>query len=107
MSYINHVTKVRDKALAIATKSSSYLDIKFIEEASLLHDMDICKVAAPQLGFFGTQPYIAHCTIRYDLLLHKGLPRHARVALNHTGVGLTKKKNYPTRTSLPTAKHHC
>lgn len=85
-----HSRAVADKALAIARGASDpSLDLRFIEEAALLHDIGVCRVNAPGLHCFGSAPYICHGIIGREILEAEGLPRHALVCERHIGVGLT------------------
>ncbi|MBW4056333.1 MAG: HD domain-containing protein [Proteobacteria bacterium] len=64
-------------------------DRLFIEEAALLHDIGVCQVYAPELGLYGTNPYIMHGVLGRAILDMEGYPLHALVCERHTGVGLT------------------
>ncbi|MGB5986092.1 MAG: HD domain-containing protein [Desulfobacterales bacterium] len=87
---ITHGRQVAQRALAIARRLVHLNpDLKFIREAALLHDIGIFKTHAPGLGFYGREPYIRHGIIGRDILGRHGLPRHARVAERHVGVGLS------------------
>ena len=86
-----HSRMVADKALAIAKNSpyASQLDLRFIEEAALLHDIGICRIKAPKLFCFGSAPYICHGIIGREILEAEGMPHHALVCERHIGVGLS------------------
>ena len=84
-----HSRMVADKALAIAAQHPDRLDLQFIEEAALLHDIGVCRIYAPKLGCFGAAPYICHGILGRELLEAEGLARHALVCERHIGVGLT------------------
>lgn len=89
-SLLIHSQLVRDKALSIAMRHSEMdLDITFIKEAAMLHDIGIFLTNAPDIGCFGEHPYICHGYLGADLLREEGLPRHALVCERHTGTGLT------------------
>ena len=95
-----HSRMVADKALAIARRASeSELDLRFIEEAALLHDIGVCRIHAPKLHCFGTAPYICHGILGRQILEAEGLPRHALVCERHIGVGLTTRDI--SRQNLP------
>ncbi len=64
------------------------VDVQFLEEAAMLHDIGIFKCDAPSIYCMGTEPYIKHGPIGGELLRVEGFPRHARVAERHTGTGL-------------------
>ena len=98
--YIIHVTLVTKKALAIAKRIDLKEEsLKFIEEAGMLHDIGCCKVNFPEFKINGDLPYLCHMTEGHKILEEEGLPKHARVASTHTGVGIyaneIKERNLP------------
>ncbi|MCA9397917.1 phosphohydrolase [candidate division WWE3 bacterium] len=102
--YITHVHMVTKKALDIARKMDCSSDqITFIEEASMLHDIGIVGVDDPDIYCFGQEEYLAHPRIGFDILQSESLPKHARVALCHTGVGITKQEIIDQNLPLPHA----
>jgi len=108
--YIIHVTLVTKKALDIARRLEfSSSELRFLEEASMLHDIGICRVHAPDLGCYGTLPYIQHVTEGGKILRAEGFPDHALVAETHTGVGIlaqeirAKKLPLPEKDWIPTS----
>lgn len=89
---LRHSRDVADRALAIARRHPELcLDLTFIEEAAMLHDIGIIYTDAPGIHCFGREPYICHGHLGAELLRAEGLPRHARVAERHTGTGLTRE----------------
>lgn len=102
-----HSRAVADKALQIAAAYGKPVDLQFIEEAALLHDIGVAMTDAPSLDCHGTAPYICHGVIGREILEREGLPRHALVCERHIGVGLTvadiKIQNLPLplRDMLP------
>lgn len=85
-----HSRHVADLALEIAGRLHlSGDDRRFIEEASLLHDIGVCKVYAPDLGLYGENQYIMHGVLGREILDLEGYPLHALVSERHTGAGLT------------------
>jgi len=102
-----HSRAVADKALQIAAAYGKPVDLQFIEEAALLHDIGVSMTDAPSLDCHGTAPYICHGVIGREILEREGLPRHALVCERHIGVGLTvediRKQNLPLplRDMLP------
>ena len=97
-----HSRKVADKALAIARGAvGADPDLRFIEEAALLHDIGICRIHAPKLHCFGDAHYICHGVIGREILEAEGLPRHALVCERHIGVGLTIRDIEHQKLPLP------
>ncbi|MBR9692400.1 HDIG domain-containing protein [Candidatus Woesearchaeota archaeon] len=97
---VTHGRMVRDKALAIAKRVPELKpDVELIEEASLLHDIGIKFTHAPDIGCHGEARYITHIALGKELLEKEGLPKHARIAESHLGVGISKEeieaKNLP------------
>ncbi len=86
-----HSRKVAGKALEAAKRLSAKerLDLDFIFEAAILHDIGIFFTNAPEIGCHGDKPYICHGFRGRELLEKEGLPRHALVCETHIGVGLT------------------
>ena len=101
--YIVHVTLVTAKALKIA----DHLDFsdqqkQFIEEATMLHDIGIIRVNAPEIHCRGSLPYVMHIKEGKKILEAEGLPDHARVAENHFGIGgITKDEIGKSDLKLP------
>ena len=79
-----------DKALEIARKHPELnLDLTFIEEAAMLHDIGILLCNAPEIDCHGDAEYICHGYLGADLLRAEGYPKHALVSERHTGTGLS------------------
>ncbi|MHA1776873.1 MAG: HD domain-containing protein [Promethearchaeota archaeon] len=91
---ITHSKMVAKKALKIA-KRMKHLDpdLKFIEEAAMLHDIGICALQG--------KPYICHGYLGREILEKEGFPKHALVCERHTGVGLTKKEIIRGKLPIP------
>ena len=86
---LKHSRQVADRCLQIAKKHKELpVDVQFLEEAAMLHDIGIFQCSAPSIYCNGTEPYIKHGPIGGDILRAEGYPRHARVAERHTGTGL-------------------
>ncbi|WP_129125779.1 HD domain-containing protein [Geomonas oryzae] len=97
-----HSRMVADKALAIAEGvKGRQLDLRFIEEAALLHDIGVSRVYAPKLNCFGKAPYLSHGIIGRTILDAEGLPHHAMVCERHIGVGLTARDIAEQKLALP------
>ena len=99
---INHSRNVADKALAIAkTHPEMNLDLTFIEEASMLHDIGIRYCHAPDIDCHGTYDYLCHGYLGAELLQKEGLPRHASVCERHTGTGISVEMIIEEKLPLP------
>ncbi len=100
--YIIHCQLVANKALRIAERLRlSKTSKRFIEEAAMLHDIGIVRTNTPDLFCSGELPYICHIIEGRKILELEGLPRHARVAESHIGVGLTKEDILAQALPLP------
>lgn len=111
-SVVNHGRLVAKKAIKIAKNAKKNdpklkIDMKFLEEAAMLHDIGVVRVHAPEIGCNGKHPYMTHGMMGKKILRKEGYPRHAEVCERHTGVGLTKadiirqKLPLPKRDMLP------
>ena len=90
---LHHGRLVKNKALEIAEHFTlDKIDLKFIEEAAILHDIGIFFVNAPEIGCYGDKPYIAHGYLGREVLEKEGLPKHALAAERHTGMGIHKEE---------------
>ncbi|WP_300725036.1 HD domain-containing protein [uncultured Bacteroides sp.] len=103
-----HSRSVADKALAMAKNHPELdLDLQFIEEAAMLHDIGIFLTDAPGIQCFGKEPYICHGYLGAELVRKEGYPRHALVCERHTGAGISLKNideqglPVPRREMLP------
>ena len=86
---LKHSRQVADRCLQIAKKHRELpVDVQFLEEAAMLHDIGICRCDAPSICCHGTEPYIRHGVIGGEMLRQEGFERHARVCERHTGTGL-------------------
>lgn len=97
---ITHSQLVTAKALDITKGVPELdLDLQFISEAGMLHDIGIYLTNYPELYCYGTYPYIAHGYLGHDILVKEGLPKHALVCERHTGPGISKQeikeRNFP------------
>lgn len=99
---LTHSRSVADKALALAARHPELgLDLDFVEEAALLHDIGIFLTHAPGIGCTGEHPYICHGFLGADLLRAEGFPRHALVCERHTGAGLSLQDILHRELPLP------
>lgn len=86
---VKHSEAVRDKALELAHRHPELgLDLEFIAEAAMLHDIGILETDAPGIKCFGTHKYIEHGYLGAEMMRREGYPRHALVCERHTGTGL-------------------
>ena len=98
--YIPHCTAVKDLALKLAkARPGLGADLEIIEIGAMVHDIGIYLTDAPDIGCYGSLPYIAHGYKGRELLEKEGLKEIAAVCERHIGVGLTiddiKKNNLP------------
>lgn len=97
-----HSRKVADKALQIARMHPEYqLDLTFLEEAAMLHDIGIFLTDASGIQCFGTQPYICHGYLGAELVRREGYPLHALVCERHTGAGLSLQQIVNQNLPIP------
>ncbi len=87
---VNHSRQVAKKSLEIARNLAHLnLDLEFIEQAAMLHDIGIFLTASPAIGCTGDAPYICHGYLGRKLLDKEGLdPTYGLVAERHTGAGI-------------------
>lgn len=86
-----HSRLVADKALRLGKAlTPTTIDLQFVEEAALLHDIGVCRTNVTRLGGTGHHPYICHGILGREILEGEGLPRHALACERHIGVGLTE-----------------
>lgn len=87
---LDHSRSVAEKAVRLARLHPEMgLDVAFIEEAGLLHDIGVFMCDAPGIGCYGENAYICHGYLGAELLRREGYPRHALVCERHTGTGLS------------------
>lgn len=99
---ISHSTDVTNKAVSIAEKHPELdIDIDFIKEAAMLHDIGIFLTYAPSIKCYGMHDYICHGYLGREILDKLGYPKHALVCERHTGTGLTLKQIVEENLPLP------
>lgn len=99
---LKHSRAVANKALEIAHRHPELnIDVHFVEEAALLHDIGILNVNAPAIACYGTESYIKHGILGAEILRQEGLERHALVCERHTGTGLTLQQIIEQNLPLP------
>lgn len=99
---IIHSENVARKAMKIADKIGLDDDrIRFIYEATMLHDIGMYLTDAPEIGCHGSYPYICHGYLGHDLLVREGFPEHAKVCERHTGTGISKREIKERHLPIP------
>lgn len=106
-----HSIQVRDRALRIVDAHPEWVeqglvDRRFVEEASMLHDIGIIFCNAHRIFCTGSHQYVEHGYLGAELLRREGLPRHADVAERHTGSGITIDQIIREDLPLP-VKDYC
>jgi len=99
---VQHSEQVRDKALDIAFNHPELLlDVEFLREAAMLHDIGIFLCDAPRIHCHGEHQYIEHGYLGADLIRKEGLEKHALVCERHTGVGISLEQIVNKNLPLP------
>jgi uncharacterized protein len=101
---LNHSRLVTKRSLKIARALISrgvHVDLQFIAEAAMLHDIGIIMTDTPDLFCFGNGSYLEHGIKGKEILESEGLFRHARVSERHIGVGLTAAEIEQQKLPLP------
>jgi uncharacterized protein len=97
-----HSEDVARKALHIARSHPGMdLDLTFIEEAAMLHDIGIFLCHAPDICCYGTFDYICHGYLGAGIVRSEGYPRHALVCERHTGAGISLDEIVARNLPLP------
>lgn len=100
--YMSHATDVTQKALHITRKHPELaVDIHFIEEAGMLHDIGIFKTRASRIACEGDAPYICHGYLGREILTNEGYPKHGLVCERHTGTGLSLENIINRKLPIP------
>ena len=100
---LEHSRQVTFRAVQIARQCQKIepLDLQFIAEAAMLHDIGMIMTNTPQLGCHGKAPYLQHGIAGGAILEAEGLPRHALVCERHIGIGLTAAEITSQQLPLP------
>jgi uncharacterized protein len=97
---VEHGKMVAKKALEIAKRvPEMQLDLNFLEEAAMLHDIGIFLTNAPEIGCSGNKPYITHVVVGADILRKENLPKHALICEKHSR--FTKEEIIKNNLPLP------
>ena len=104
----SHSRLVADKALQLAQAHPELeIDLNFVYEAAMIHDIGVFLTNAPSIYCTGDQPYICHGVLGAKLMRADGYPRHALVCERHTGAGISvidireQQLPLPLRDMLP------
>jgi len=100
---LEHSRQVTKRALKIARQlqKTEQVDLQFIAEAAMLHDVGMIATEAPELGCHGQDPYLCHGIRGREMLEKEGLPDHALVCERHIGTGLTAREIISENLPLP------
>ncbi len=99
---ITHSQLVTEKALKAASMHPELkIDVQFVKEAGMLHDIGIFMTDAPAIHCYGKEPYLRHGILGAELMRKEGFPRRARVCERHTGAGLTAEEIEAQNLPLP------
>jgi len=99
---LEHSRMVASKALDIAERlRNPAVNLRFVEEAALLHDIGVSRTHAPRIGCHGNAPYICHGILGREILDSEGYPAHALVCERHIGVGIASKDVIQQQLPLP------
>lgn len=100
--YISHATDVTNKALKVVHRHPELaIDVHFVEEAGMLHDIGIFRTRAPHIACEGDMPYICHGYLGRELLAAEGFPKHGLVCERHTGTGLSLETILNRKLPIP------
>lgn len=87
---LHHSRQVADRALLVAARHPELqLNLHFLEEAAMIHDIGIFLTQAPGIHCHGEHPYLLHGWLGAQLMREEGREDLARVCERHTGTGLT------------------
>ena len=99
-----HSEAVARKALEIIGRCGlkNEVDVDFVENAAMLHDIGILKTDAPSIHCHGELPYLCHGVAGREILDSFGLPaEYGLVCERHTGAGITKGEIVQGNLPLP------
>jgi uncharacterized protein len=101
-----HSVLVARKARRIAEEylerhREASIDLEFLTEAALLHDIGVKGCRSDKLPTSGTEAYVRHGILGREILEAEGLPRHGLVCERHTGAGITREEVMRLDLPLP------
>jgi uncharacterized protein len=76
-------------------------DVRFIEEAAMLHDVGVFLCNAHEIDCHGEAEYICHGYLGAELMRREGFPLHALVCERHTGAGIALEEIVNRSLPLP------
>lgn len=99
---VGHSMDVMHKSLEMAMKHPELnIDLNFLSEAAMLHDIGINMTYAPNIECYGIMPYLCHGYLGREMLEKEGYPEHALICERHVGIGLTKEDIVVLSLPLP------
>lgn len=101
---VRHSGAIAEKAKRVVENAGmeDRVDMQFLEDAAMLHDIGIIRTNAPGIYCFGELPYICHGTEGKKILDDWGLDeRYGHVCERHTGSGLTEEEIIEQNLPLP------
>jgi uncharacterized protein len=103
---IKHGESVYKKALEIIKISETKnIDLKFLKDACILHDVGVLNINSPKIFCFGKRPYIEHGISGSEILKKEGLNKIALICERHVGLGIKKEEvknlNQKFKSKLP------
>ena len=102
---LEHSRQVTRRALKVGRQLQRSerieIDLQFIAEAAMLHDIGMIQTNTPALGCFGKGSYLRHGIAGRAILENEGFPKHALVCERHIGIGLTASEIHEQRLPLP------
>lgn len=101
---ITHSQCVARKALEVvnAKELLDRVDLQFLYDAAMLHDIGIVKCNAPSIYCHGSLPYICHGIAGSSILADEGVGEpYRRICERHTGSGVTAAEIVQNSLPLP------
>lgn len=101
---ITHSECVARKAVQTARECGleGDVDLQFVYDAAMLHDIGVVECDAPAIHCYGQRPYICHGIAGAEILEREGVEEaYRRVCERHTGSGLTAKEIVAEKLPLP------
>lgn len=104
--FMDHAERVAKKSVEIASNISHLnlekpINIEFIFDAAMLHDIGIFMTDSPSIYCMGKYPYVCHGFLGRELLDSIGFSSHALVCERHTGAGITAENIKVNNLPLP------